>query len=200
MNAAFLRSSNAPETLFFGINPIDGRYPALEDGKSWLELLTRYEVRGISESNAAPLVLTRSTAAREYHLEPLTNVTAQFGEKVTVPNAGGHPVWVEMDIKKSLAGKIVSALYKPSVLLLNVSLGGGGESTYRIIPGMARSGFLLSPFIGDNVSFGRLASRDLQRQLAGFYVATMSVSVDAWSGSSSDYRAPIQIRFYKLTF
>lgn len=200
MNAAFLRSSNAPENLFFGINPIDGRYPALDDGRSWLELLNRYDVRGISDSNATLLVLARSATPREYRLEPLTNVAAQFGEMVAVPDAGGHPVWVEADIKKSLKGTIVSALYKPSVVLLKVSLRGGSQIGSRIIPGMARSGFLLSPFIGNNVSFAALASKDLQRSLAGLEVATMSVSVDASSGSSSDYRAPIQIRFYRLLY
>ncbi|HWY30226.1 MAG TPA: hypothetical protein VNX46_05705 [Candidatus Acidoferrum sp.] len=200
INAAFLKSSNAPENLFFGINPIDGRYPALEDGRSWLELLTSYDVRGISDSNATLLVLARSVTPREYHLEPLTNVAAQFGEMVAVPDAGGDPVWVELDIKKSLKGTIVSALYKPSFVLLTVSLRGGSENVFRIIPGMARSGFLLSPFIGNNVSFAALASKDLQRSLAGLEVATMSVSVDASSGSSSDYRTPVQIRFYRLNY
>ncbi len=200
MNAAFLRCSNAPQNLFFDVNPIDGRYPALDDGRSWLELLTRYDIRGISDSNATLLVLARSATPREYHLEPLTNVAAQFGEMVAVPDAGGHPVWVEMDIKKSLKGTIVSTLYKPPVVLLKVSLRGGSQIGSRIIPGMARSGFLLSPFIGNNVSFAALASRDLHRPLAGLEVTTMSVSVDISSGSSSDYRAPIQIRIYRLVY
>ena len=200
LNAAFLRSSNAPENLFFDVSPIDGRYPALDDSRSWLELLTRYDVRNISESNVTFLALARSATTREYHLEPVTNMPAQFGETVAVPDAGDQPVWVEMDIKKSLNGKIVSILYKPSVLLLKISLRNGSENVFRIIPGMARSGFLLSPFIGNNASFGWLASKDFQRHLAGMEVATMSVFVDDSSGSSADYQSPIQIRFYRLIY
>jgi hypothetical protein len=200
MDAAFLQSSNAPNNLFFKITPIDGRYPALDDGRSWLELLTRYDVRGISDTNATLLVLARSATPREYHLEPLTNVAAQFGETVSVPDAGGDPVWVEMDIKKSLKGSLVSSLYKPAVVLLDVSFRDGSDSMRRIIPGMARSGFLLSPFIGNNVAFAALASKDLHRPLAQFEVATMSVWVDASTGSSTDYRSSVQIRFYRLTY
>jgi hypothetical protein len=200
MDVKFLQSSNAPENLFFKIAPIDGRYPALDDGRSWLELLTRYDVRGISDTNATLLVLARSAAPREYHLEPLTNVAAQFGEMVSVPDAGGDPVWVEMDIRKSLKGSIVSSLYKPPAVLLDVSLRGGRESVFCIIPEMALSGFLLSPFIGNNVAFAALAAKDLHRPLAQLEVATISVCVDAASGSNPDYRAPIQIRFYRLTY
>jgi hypothetical protein len=200
MNAAFLRSTNAPENVFFGINPIDGRYPALDDGRSWPVLLTSYDVRDISKSNATLLVLARSATARAYHLEPLTNVAAQYGETVTVPDAGGHPVWVEMDINKSLKGTIISTLFKPSVVQLKVSLRDGSQIGSRIIPGLARSGFLLSPFIGNTMSFAALAAKDLQQPLAGLEVATMCVSVDPFSGSSSDYRSPIQIRFYRLIY
>lgn len=200
MDAAFFRSSNAPQNLFFGLNPIDGQYPAMADGRSWLEWLTRYNLGSIPGTNTTLQLLTRCASPRDYHLEPLTNVTSQWGDTVAVPDAGGQPVWVEMDITKSSKGKIISALYKPSVLLLKVSLRDGSQSVFRIIPGMAHSGFLLSPFIGNDLSFGWLISKDSQQRLAGLEVSTMNVSVDASSGPKSDYNASFQVRFYRLIY
>src|SRR5271166_5041645 len=38
-NVAFLKSPTAPATIFFNVEPIDGRLEAFEDGASWPDLL-----------------------------------------------------------------------------------------------------------------------------------------------------------------
>ena len=200
LNASFLRTPRAPDYLFFQVKTIDGRYPSLDDGRSWPELLTRYDIRGASDGRATFLVLAHSASPREYHLELLTNMVAQFGESVPVPAVGDGPVWVEMDIKESFWGDLASTLYKPPGLQLNVSLRDYGEHRFRMIPGMARSGFLVSPFIGDNLSFGWLASTESQRALAGLEVTSLSVLADTAFGSSVCYKPPVQIRFYRLIY
>ena len=45
LNAAYLRSSHAPDNVFFECAPIDDHYPSLDDGLSWPVLLTRYDIR-----------------------------------------------------------------------------------------------------------------------------------------------------------
>ena len=50
LNAACLRSSQAASNILFGVEPIDGRFPSLEDGHSWPELLTRYDIKGTNEA------------------------------------------------------------------------------------------------------------------------------------------------------
>jgi hypothetical protein len=198
MNAAHLRTARAASNILFAIQPINDRFPSLDDGRSWPELLTLYDLKGASDDRTF-LLLSRAAAAREFHLTPLQNTSARFGEPVTLPAATNGPVWVEIEIKKSLAGTVVSTLYKPPVLMLTVSLQDHTQRRFRLVPGMAGSGFLLSPLIADTRSFAALASTGRQ-DLAGLEVVSMTISAGTESGSTRCYQSPMAVRFYRLDF
>jgi hypothetical protein len=199
MNAAHLRTARAASNILFAIQPINDRFPSLDDGRSWPELLTLYDLKGASDDKGTFLLLSRAAAAREFHLTPLQNTSARFGEPVTLPAATNGPVWVEIEIKKSLAGTVVSTLYKPPVLMLTVSLQDHTQCRFRLVPGMAGSGFLLSPLIADTRSFAALASTGRQ-DLAGLEVVSMTISAGTESGSTRCYQSPMAVRFYRLDF
>ena len=199
MNAAHLRTARAASNILFAIQPINDRFPSLDDGRSWPELLTLYDLKGASDDKGTFLLLSRAAAAREFHLTPLQNTLARFGEPVTLPAATSGPVWVEMEINKSLAGTVVSTLYKPPVLMLTVSLQDHTQCRFRLIPGMAGSGFLLSPLIADTRSFAALATAGRQ-DLAGLEVVSMTISAGTGSGSTRCYQSPMAVRFYRLDF
>ena len=198
-NAAHLRTARAASNILFAIQPLDGRYPSLDDGRSWPELLTLYDIKGTSDDRGTFLLLSRSAVPREFRLTPLQNTSARFGEPVTLPVATNGPVWVEIEIKKSLAGTVVSTLYKPPVLMLTVSLQDHTQRRFRLVPGMAGGGFLLSPMIADNRSFAALASIG-RRDLAGLEVVSMTISADTGSGSTRCYQSPMPVRFYRLDY
>ena len=200
LNATHLQTDRAAGNLLFAIEPIDGRFPALDDGLSWPELLTRYDLRSASDALGKYLFLSRSAVPREYHLSPLQDALARWGEPVTPPSATNGPIWVEIEIKKSLIGTVVSMLYKPPVLLLTVSQRDHGQQDFRLVPAMARGGFLLSPVIGDSRAFAALASVDGQRGLAGREVMSMTLSADTRSHSTICYQSPMAVRFYRLDF
>ena len=199
MNAAHLRTARAASNILFAIQPINDRFPSLDDGRSWPELLTLYDLKGASDDKGTFLLLSRAAAAREFHLTPLQNTSARFGEPVTLPAATNGPVWVEIEIKKSLAGTVVATLYKPPVLMLTVSLQDHTQRRFRLVPGMAGSGFLLSPLIADTRSFAALASTGRQ-DLAGLEVVSMTISAGTGSGSTRCYQSPMAVRFYRLDF
>jgi hypothetical protein len=199
MNAAHLRTARAASNILFAIQPINDRFPSLDDGRSWPELLTLYDLKGASDDKGTFLLLSRAAAAREFHLTPLQSTSARFGEPVTLPAATNGPVWVEIEIKKSLAGTVVSTLYKPPVLMLTVSLQDHTQCRFRLVPGMAGSGFLLSPLIADTRSFAALASTGRQ-DLAGLEVVSMTISAGTESGSTRCYQSPMAVRFYRLDF
>jgi hypothetical protein len=199
MNAAHLRTAHAASNILFAIQPLDDRFPSLDDGRSWPELLTLYDLKGRSDDRGTFLLLSRAATAREYHLTPLQNTSARFGEPVTLPVATNGPVWVEIEIRKSLAGTVISALYKPPVLMLTVSLQNRTQRRFRLVPGMAGGGFLLSPLIADNRSFAALASTGRQ-DLAGLEVVSMTISAGTGSGSTRCYQSPMSVRFYRLDF
>ena len=200
MNSAHLRTAQAADNILFAVQTIDGRFPALDDGLSWPELLTRYDLKGVADAEAKFLLLTRTAAPRTFHLIPLEKVAAHMGEPVAVPAVIKGPVWVEIVIKKTLAGKLASIFYKPPALILDVTLKNNTKHHYRLIPGMAASGFLLSPIIADNASFAALATTGWRQDLAGSEVKSITVSANAQSGSTICYQSPMVMRFYCLDY
>lgn len=200
MNAAHLRTAQAPDNILFAIQPIDGRFPSLDDGKSWPELLTRYDLKSQLGDQQTFLLLSRAKVAREFHLTPLANTLASFGEPVFLPRTTNGPVWVEIEIPKTLVGTVVSALYKPAVLELTVSLQDHTKQRFRLVPGMAASGFLLSPLVTDARDFAALAATGGRESGAGRSVESMTVSALSETGSTVCYQSPMRIRFFCLQF
>jgi hypothetical protein len=197
LNAAHLRSDHAAGNILFEIDPLNGRYPSLDDGLSWPELLTRYD---IADTNGTFLLLKRAAAPREYHLTPVEEKTIHFGETFTLPATTNATLWAEMEINKSMLGTVAEALYKPALLRLMVSLRDGRQIYFRLVPGEARGGFILSPLISDKKSFVSLASTDGWSNLSGLEVTAITISAATKSGSTLCYQSPVKLRLYRLDY
>jgi hypothetical protein len=197
MNAAHMRSDYAADNLLFAVRTLDGRFPSLDDGCSWPELLTRYDVRGAAKDF---VLLKKSALPREYHLVPLKDSPIRFAEPVALPTAGNGPIWAKLEINQTTLESLISAFYKPPSLTLAVSLRGGQRFYFRLIPGMARSGFLLSPLINDNASYVALATGDRGRSLINAEVTSMTISASTQSGSTVCYHSPMRLRCYRLEY
>jgi hypothetical protein len=200
MNAVWLRSGRAATNLLFTVQPQDGRFPSLDDGLSWPELLTLYEINPAAGPAGPYLLLQRSAAPRGYRLVTLTNVEARFGASLEIPALTTGPVWVEVDIKKTFAGKIISALYKPPALVMSVRTRSRGQGQYRLVPGMALAGFLLSPVVSDTRALAALFGSDWPAQLAGREAQSITIEPVTPSHSTIYYVPTYQVRFYRLEF
>lgn len=198
MNSDWLRTDRAAPNLFFAVQPLGNRFPSLDDGLSWPELLTLYDIRVQSDPAGAYLWLTRSPNPREYQLEPLQETRAVLGKSFTMP-VTASPVWAEIEIKKTFAGELLSFFYKPAVLMIDVKLSGGTNQLCCLVPGIARAGFLLSPYIADNQSFIALAQGN-EPELASKTVITTTIYEGMRPGPPLCYEPQIIIRFYRLSF
>jgi hypothetical protein len=196
MNAAFLRTDRAPDSIFFQMDPMENVFPSLEDGRSWPELLTRYDIQ---EVEWPFVLLKRSEAPRTFHLTPLGEVSLGLGETLDVSTNGPGPLWAEIEIEPTLLGAVVSDLYKPEVLQLTVTTRAGLEISKRLVPGMARGGFLLSPFIGNAPAFASLGSAEGLRLLAGSEVTALRISAETKFGAAG-YRSPVRLRLFRLEY
>jgi hypothetical protein len=196
MNAVHLRSERAPDNLVFTLRTLDRRYPSLDDGCSWLDILTRYDVRGATKDF---VLLKKSTTPGEYHLVPLKDSLIHFAEPVALPATTNGPVWAELEVNKTPLGSFITALYKPPTLALAVFLQDGQRLYFRLVPGMARSGFLLSPLINDNTSFVALATHDW-RSLTDAAVTSITVYALTRSGTTVCYQSPMRLRLYRLEY
>lgn len=195
MNADWLRSDRAATNLFFVIQPMDFRFPPLEDGLSWPELLTRYDIKGISDEY---LYLSRSPAPRKYELQLLQETNVTLGTTFSLPVTNG-PVWAEIEVSKTLPGDVFSLFYKPTTLLAEMKLADQSEKYYRLIPGMAKAGFLLSPNVINNKSFLALAQGN-KTVLAPEVVVSMTIVESDESVPAFCYQRQAKIRFYRLEF
>ena len=151
MNAAHLTGSDAPDNVMFDVMSLDNRYPSLDDGLSWLALLSRYDHRGFFAGTSH---LARSAVARSTAVEaPFLNRSVAFGEEVRLPPTPSEPVWAKLDFRLTPLGHLGSALFKAPELLIDVTYQGGAARTYRIVAGEGSAGFLLSPTVGSARDF-----------------------------------------------
>jgi hypothetical protein len=199
MNANWLRTDRAVPNLFFAIQAIDSRFPSQDDGLSWPELLTGYDLKGLSDERGSYLCLSRSPTPRKYQLQPLQETNVTLGMPFALPAATQGPVWAEIEIKKTFVGKLRSFFYKPTVLMADVKLADHSEKLCRIVPGMVSAGFLLSPYIDDNPSFLALAKGD-EAALSGKALVSMRLFESEESGLPPCYQPQIKIRYYRLNF
>ncbi len=192
-NASHLKT-NPPPRVYFNINPVDQRYPTTEDGASWLDLLGSYRAKAL-DGGYVELQHQAQTPA----LQPggAVDKDASLGETVVVPGAD-RPVWVTLDIKPTLLGRLYAILYKAPELTLEATYGDGSTAAYRIIAGMSKTGFLLSPTVSDANQFVALWShaRDQllhDRQVVAFGIRGQRGTRWMWKQDYAVTFAPLDI-------
>ncbi len=180
-NAAHLTGAGAPDNIFFAVQPIDGRLPALEDGASWPALLTRYKFVGLS--NGLAILRKRATPATLKPFGDQPNVTGNFrlGQLISLP--GNLPlVWATIDISPTLAGRLVTLLFKPPQLSISYVFANGGRQTFRYIAGMGAAGFLAAPVVQTTSEFAALALPHAPDYFAGRKPISLSINADYGAG------------------
>jgi hypothetical protein len=185
-NADHLLGPDAPDNVFLSVDPIDGRIPTLEDAYSWPLLLSRYAVH---ENLGDRLWLT---------LTPLSSGTLVLGRqeeanmpfegRVPVPFTG--PVWASVDIRPNLFGRLALLLFKLPIITAELSFSDGSVIYRRLVPEMARGGFILSPYIGSTADFIEVAS--------GVYGHRSVRSIRVLAPTTLFWRQRIDVVFHEL--
>lgn len=168
LNEAHLRGPTAPRQVLYRLEAIDQRLPALDDGLSLPTLLQRYE-----PARPLPgwLVLKRRTDPRPpARRDTLPQTTSQLGEPIAVPALAAAPLFAEIMVRPTWAGRLRALLYKPPPLSMHVTLADGTQASYRVNAGMMESGFVLSPLLATTADVaglfdGRVDERRTVRQL-----------------------------------
>lgn len=182
-----------PSRIYFKLDPIDHRYPSLDDGASWLPLLGSYSPTSL-EGGYAVLKRARQPAVA---LQPLDaqQGTGTVGKEVLVPD-WKDPVWVTMDIRPTVAGRVMSTLYKLPKLSIKVRYENGETADFRLIAGSTQTGFLLSPTVVDARDFVALASSQQQDVLQKRKVVAFTVYGD--SGTRRLWNKDYPVTFGRL--
>jgi hypothetical protein len=185
----FFHSAKAPDYVFFAPGSIDGRHPASAEGPLWPLLLQRYEP---FEHRSDLLVLRkRPQSLPDLLKEPIVR-QAMLGEMVVVP-AASAPMFVKIDVKYSLLGRVAELLFKPPNVTLRATYGGGSTEEYRLIPTIAREGSLLVPTIRSPLEFLQLYGA-----VAGNSPRPIAFGIEVAGRGTWAYQSDITISFAEI--
>jgi hypothetical protein len=191
LNSQHLSGSTAPDFVIFNVQPIDQRFPSLDDGASWPAILSHYQPVGSGQGYAL-LQRQPQTTSPELHL--LLEIKGTLGQPVTLPATPAGGLWARAEIQPSLAGRVARLLFRLIPPVLVVEDGKQGSATFRAPSGELASGFLLSPFVKDTDSFLKLYS-----EAASALPALTSVTLDAGDGAQWLWQDSFTLRLYTRT-
>ncbi|MCE7527884.1 hypothetical protein [Polynucleobacter sp. IMCC 30228] len=150
LNQQHLLKINAPENLIFKVATIDERLPSLDDGLSWPTILENYRFDMTVNDF---LILKKKRASNIAPQEIILEKKDYFmGDWVTIPNPARY-VFTEITISPSFLGRLINIFYKTSEIRISLRLKDGTTRYYRLIPAMAKAGFLLSPLVENSQDF-----------------------------------------------
>ena len=161
LNEQHLRGADAPDWVLFDLQSIDGRLPSLDDGSSWPALLDNYAF--VSYDGQFVLMRKKQITLQKSSYDNVYNKSCNIGSTATIPDSDGL-LFAEVDLKPTLAGKVLIALFNPPQLHIVLGLANGKTKTYRVVSDMMRTDFLLSPMVGNTEEFSSLLARGMNVQ------------------------------------
>jgi hypothetical protein len=171
INEQHLRGPHAPDWILYDLWALDERLPSIEDGLSWPALLDNYTV---SSFDGQFVFMRKNQVIRATsNLSVIYQQNQLVGSTVVLPEASA-PLFAEVDLKPTLVGRLLLALYKPPQLSMALKLKDGETRTYRVISNMMVTGFFVSPFVYSTEDFESLAVGD-RRFLEDRKVVSISI-------------------------
>jgi hypothetical protein len=192
LNASHLQGSKAPDFILFQVqsNSTNNRHPALADGPSWPLLLAEYSLENTDDKF---LLLEKRKQPLHIDRKLLLDVKLQQGETLILPQGTDNLLWAEVEVKRSLFGNIVHALYKSPHVVLESRTANDKIFVFQIVPELGKAGFLMSPLVQDNSAFAELY---LGSGISGNIVQSIAIS----SPEAPDYfwKNEIRLRLWSL--
>lgn len=150
-NRAFFEGAKAPDNLLLAPGSIDGRIPASAEGPLWPLFFSRYQVKGMAGGQV--WMVKRNAPVPDILGAPQVH-EAKFGVPFQIDASG--PLFIQMDIGKTLPARLASIAFRPPQVMMTVTLSDGRMDSFRIIPAIAQAGFMLSPLVMDVWDMARL--------------------------------------------
>jgi len=146
LNRGFYQGPTAPAFVLFKFQTIDDRLVAADDAGALEVILRNYAP--ISLENEYWLWKRKPAGPTPTSHRLIREGTAAWGEPLALPGTQG-PVWFEADIDSTWLGKLREFLYKPTAVTLTIELRNHDSARYRLVAPLAKSGFLINPFLRD---------------------------------------------------
>lgn len=191
LNYDYYASDRAPEFVLFKLQTLDGRLATMDDPHA-LRLLTQRYTYLYSEQGFA--VWQRKPGpfdAAAFEPKPIRTVATKIGETIKLDDLLDKNVWVEIDYRFNLLGKLRRFLLRPPQVNLHIIDDKGVESVHRLPQPIGRAGFMLSPVVNDILDFMRASSTLPARR-------AVSIRIDAAPQDRDCLKDDVQIAFSSL--
>lgn len=177
MNRDHLLSENRPDNILFRLDQLDTRLPTLEDGLSHPVLLSDYV---LTDFKGSYLYLRHRPPNERKEIKTIKTYKRDgiLFQKVLLPDYSGI-VMAKFTFHKNLLGHIATFLFKTSQIEAELLLACGEERTYRLIPSMTQTDFILSPLIENTSEFATIFSDP--KILSAKDVVSVKIRPDRWS-------------------
>lgn len=168
LNERYYLGQNAPRWALVALEPIDGRFPPLEDAACLRAILKNYRLAG----REPPFLITERQAAEPVTLERVAEGVATVGERVSVAEHGGGDLWLEIDVSPSLRGRLESLLVRPPPCGIRLWSAGAGDASeaFNAPAALLAAGFIASPLLTTTADVADVLSGQAGRRLAAFAV------------------------------
>jgi hypothetical protein len=141
LNENLYDSDRAPEFVLFNLEPIDGRFPPLEDAYVLRNLLFNYAP---VDSEGKFLLLKRRRSIQP-GMSLLREGSARLGQQISMTEFGDANLWMEVFVQPTWRGRLRQLLYQPAEVYLGVQ-----AKLFRAPAPMLAAGFLASPLMFHN--------------------------------------------------
>jgi hypothetical protein len=155
LNEQHVRGSDAPDWVLIDLESIDGRLPSLDDGASWPGLFDNYKF--VSYDGRYVLVQRQIPVKAASHYDSVYTERCKTGNTVVLPKTDGL-LFAEVELKPTLLGQLLTALFNPPQLHIVLGLRNGTTRRYRVVANMMATGFLVSPLVNNTSDFASLAN------------------------------------------
>ncbi len=179
-NLRHYQSARAPDYLLWNRETVDNRYPGLDDAPLVAGLAGHYEPL-FSEAGywLFHKRTTLSTAPLERRL--LFSRTVRFSEEVVLPEPIDHALWLEVAAEPTAIGRMRAVAYKEALLLLTTTDDSGRRSSWRLVPKVARAGFILVPTLQDGSDVAALMHGEFRSSVRSFHLEAPAGQEEFWS-------------------
>lgn len=145
LNAAHFRSERAPRFVLWRFSTIDHRLPGLDDAPAQCEVLRRY--RPVL-SEGGYLLLERDDArGAAPAARRVLERDVHFGERVELPELEGRGGVLRLDLRPTARGALEGFVASWPRVELEIETDGAFTSVFRLVPGAARAGVLIDPWM-----------------------------------------------------
>lgn len=178
LNYDYYASDRAPEFVLFKLQTIDGRLATMDDPHALRLLIQRYTYLFTEQGFTVWQRKPGPFDATVFEPKPIRSTTVRFGQKIDLTDLVDRNIWVEIDYRFSLLGKLRRFFFRPPLVQLRITDEKGVESVHRLPRPIGEAGFMLNPVINDLLDFMRAAGGSPKRHASAITIESAPQDLD----------------------